>query len=206
MELIEVGESDRDRWNDFVTTSPSFGLLQSYEWGEFKEGLGWKAIRLAAQQQGQITAGAQLLIRTVLAGLFSLAYVPRGPLAHWEDRTTATELLSALRMEARRHRSIFMRIEPPLLNTPEAHRRLKQLGLGASSYSNQPRTTIILDLTQGLDELLAQMHQKTRYNIRYAAKKGVTVRLGGSEDLARFYRLMQITGRRGGFTPRTLDY
>jgi lipid II:glycine glycyltransferase (peptidoglycan interpeptide bridge formation enzyme) len=50
------------------------------------------------------------------------------------------------------------------------------------------------------------MHQKTRYNIRYATKKGVSVWVGGREDLTTFHHLMQITGRRGGFKPRTLDY
>jgi lipid II:glycine glycyltransferase (peptidoglycan interpeptide bridge formation enzyme) len=43
------------------------------------------------------------------------------------------------------------------------------------------------------------MKQKTRYNIRLAEKKGVTVRQGGPDDLPLFTRLMQITGERDAF-------
>jgi lipid II:glycine glycyltransferase (peptidoglycan interpeptide bridge formation enzyme) len=63
-----------------------------------------------------------------------------------------------------------------------------------------------LDLTQDLDGILKQMHKTTRYNVRYAARKGVAVRVGGKEDLTILDQLMQVTGRRAGFTPRKLDY
>ena len=43
------------------------------------------------------------------------------------------------------------------------------------------------------------MKQKTRYNIRLAARKGVTVRAGGEADLPAFYRLMEVTAQRDGF-------
>ena len=43
------------------------------------------------------------------------------------------------------------------------------------------------------------MRPKTRYNIRLAARKGVRVRVGGADDLARFAALMAETGSRDGF-------
>jgi len=154
----------------------------------------------------QIVALAQLLIKRFPLGLFSVGYVPRGPLVDWQDGETTAALLDALHGEAWRHRAVFVKIEPPLLNSPVADCRLRQCGFQVSRYTNQPRATIVLDLSPGLNQVLAQMHQKTRYNIRYAARKEITIRVGGREDLAAFYRLMQATGRRAGFTPRSLDY
>jgi len=48
------------------------------------------------------------------------------------------------------------------------------------------------------------MKQKTRYNIRLAEKKGVTVRL--SNDLENFHRVSQITAERDGFFVHSQDY
>lgn len=129
LQVFQIDEGHREQWNGFAAQSPHFTLMQSYEWGEFKERLGWKAIRLATKQRGKITAVAQLFIKPAPLGLFSVGYVPRGPLVDWEDRTTTTALLDALHSEARRHRAVFMKIEAPLLNNPVAHRRLQQYGL-----------------------------------------------------------------------------
>jgi peptidoglycan pentaglycine glycine transferase (the first glycine) len=206
MEAIHVNANRREEWNAFVLREPSFALLQSWEWGEFKEKLGWKVIRTAVEQQGRIVAGAQILIKPAPLGLFSIAYVPRGPVGKWLDEETAPCLLDELHQVARCKRAIFLKIEPPLLYDPKIHRKLERYGFRASGYTNQPCATIIVDLTQDLDDILAQMHHKTRYNIRYAARKKVVVRMGGREDLVTFDHLMQRTGRRAGFIPRKLVY
>jgi lipid II:glycine glycyltransferase (peptidoglycan interpeptide bridge formation enzyme) len=151
-------------------------------------------------------AGVQMLVRLAPFGLVSMAYVPRGPIGDWLNEEITSPLLSELHQTARRYRAVFLRIEPSLLNDSVCAQILQRHQFRSSPYSNQPRATIIVDLAQGLDQLLAQMHHRTRYNIRYAAKQGVTVRVGGPEDLPMFHRLIQITGRRGGFSSRALDY
>lgn len=206
MRISQVSVDRRQEWNAFVASEPSFSLLQSWEWGDFKERLGWKAFRIAAEEQGQLVAGAQLLVRPFLSGLVSMAYVPCGPVGRWLDKEIASPLFDELHRVARNQRAVFLRMEPSLLNDSGRAQMLKQYNFKSSQYTNQPRATITMDLTPSPDELLAQFHQKTRYNIRYAAKKGVTVREGNADDLPKFFHLIRITGRRGGFSPRTLDY
>ena len=63
-----------------------------------------------------------------------------------------------------------------------------------------------IDLRQSEDELLAAMHQKTRYNIRLAQKRGVTVRPGTLADLELLYAMYDETARRDQFIIRPLDY
>ena len=50
------------------------------------------------------------------------------------------------------------------------------------------------------------MHQKTRYNIRLATKKGVIIKEGTREDLKDFHRIMEVTGKRDDFMIRPLSY
>jgi hypothetical protein len=45
--------------------------------------------------------------------------------------------------------------------------------LAPSPQTIQPPRTIVIDIARSDDEILAAMHQKTRYNIRLAAKKDV---------------------------------
>ena len=64
-----------------------------------------------------------------------------------------------------------------------------------------------LSLNHSLDTLLANMKQKTRYNIRYAMRKNVTVQaLKEKSQLGVFYCLLQETAKRDRFTIRSLDY
>ena len=56
------------------------------------------------------------------------------------------------------------------------------------------------------DELMASFHQKWRYNIRLAERKGVTVRICGKEMVPAFSDLMLTTGVRDGFVTRKPEY
>lgn len=197
---------DCEEWNPFVAQEPSFGLLQSWEWGEFKEKLGWKAYRIAVKKEGQIIAGAQMLIKSVVPGVMSVAYVPRGPIGDWLDADIAPKLLDELHKVARQHKAVFLKIEPPLLNKPGFDQALREQHFRPSPYSNQPRATIILDLTHSLDDILKQMRKKTRQYIGGAVREGITVRIGQREDLPAFYDLMRATGKREHFPSRVRTY
>ena len=111
MQVIHVPASRRGEWNTFVAAHTSFALLQSWEWGDFKERMGWKAFRIAVEHQRGILAGVQLLIKSLPLGLASMAYVPRGPLGDWLDEAILSRLLCELHQVARRHRAVVLRIE-----------------------------------------------------------------------------------------------
>lgn len=70
----------------------------------------------------------------------------------------------------------------------------------------QFRNTIRIDLAADEDALLARMKQKTRYNVRLATRKGITVRLGSKEDLDTLYHCYAETCVRDGFVIRERNY
>src|SRR5206468_1697415 len=104
--------AQRDRWDSFVLSHPRGHLLQSYAWGEFKAQHRWPAQRLLVSDTatGRPLAGAQVLYRE-MAGL-AIAYIPKGPVVDWQDRPVADELVRALRKMTRKHRAIYLKIEP----------------------------------------------------------------------------------------------
>jgi lipid II:glycine glycyltransferase (peptidoglycan interpeptide bridge formation enzyme) len=57
----------------------------------------------------------------------------------------------------------------------------------------------VVDLDADPEEVLGRMKQKTRYNVRLAARKGVTVRAGGEADLPAFFQMMEVTAGRDQF-------
>jgi lipid II:glycine glycyltransferase (peptidoglycan interpeptide bridge formation enzyme) len=65
---------------------------------------------------------------------------------------------------------------------------------------------MLIDLTPPEEQLLAAMKPKTRYNVRLAEKKGVTIRSGDVADLDLLYTLYVETAQRDGFIIRPIDY
>ena len=71
----------------------------------------------------------------------------------------------------------------------------------------QPRYVFRLDITPELDELFANLHSKTRYNIRLAKRRGVQIKENCTrEDLRVFYDVLTITAKRDNFLIRSYDY
>jgi len=204
--ITNITEDCQDQWNALVMGESTFTMLQSWEWGEFKEKFGWKPYRIAVMEGGELIAGAQLLIKSLVPGLFRMIYVPRGPVGEWHNPSVGTLLFEEMHRVARDHKAIFLRIEPPIMHDSPHVSFLQDHGFQPNSYSNQPIATIFIDLQQGMEYVMSQFHQKTRYNIRYAKRREVTFRIGTEEDLPVFHDMMKITGERGGFTVRSLDY
>lgn len=183
---------DDNRWTTFLDDHPEAHLLQSAEWGRLKEGFGWRAFRLV---QGD--TGAQVLFRRLPMG-FTLAYIPKGPVGNsWQA------LWPELDQLCRAQRAVFLKVEPDGWE-PLDDELSRQLAGWLPTDPIQPRRTIEVDLSAGLDHVLARMKQKTRYNIHLAQRKDVRVQ--HSEDLEGFHRMMLITGQRDGFGVHTLSY
>ncbi len=206
MNVTEITSQRRDEWNDFIAQQPYFMLMQSWEWGEFKENTGWKAIRLAIEENNKIIAGAQILIKSAPLGLAGAAYIPRGPIVDWQNEAVTKKLLSAINKATKKHRCISIKIEPAIPYTAELDRQLQTIGFEECEFNNQPQCSMLIDLTLDEEQLMAKMSKTTRYNIRYSARNGVEVREAGEGDFEHFYNLLTFTAERSGFPARAKDY
>jgi lipid II:glycine glycyltransferase (peptidoglycan interpeptide bridge formation enzyme) len=192
-------------WESFLAGQPRTHLLQSEAWGRLKADFGWEPVRVVDPSGAQ---GAQLLFRRLPLG-WSLAYLPKGPVGGDPAAgfpTAWDALWPEIDRAARRRRAIFLKVEPDLWEGEDAAPQ-PAAGFVPSAHAIQPPRTLRLDLSCAEAELLASMKQKTRYNVRLAEKKGVSVRLydaatapGPATDaLDEFARLMQVTGSRDAF-------
>jgi len=166
----------KDQWEQKMSSQVQAQFLQSWEWGEFQKRLGRQVWRL------EIEGEYLLVIKMPLPLGWNYLYIPR----------TRVELnigkLEALKQLAIQEKSLFIRIEP-------IQQDLAGLGFTKAGQV-QPIKTLLLDLSKSEEELLEQMHQKTRYNIRLAEKKGVKLVLSKSEEFPKFYDLIVDTYRR----------
>ncbi|MDP3793798.1 MAG: peptidoglycan bridge formation glycyltransferase FemA/FemB family protein, partial [Candidatus Uhrbacteria bacterium] len=102
--------------------------------------------------------------------------------------------------------SLFDRFEPFIEEDQVLIQEMMRTGL-RHRHAINPSTTLLVDLMKTENELLAQMHPKTRYNIRVADKHGVTVREARrEEDIEIFLRLLQETAERDQFMPQPAKY
>jgi lipid II:glycine glycyltransferase (peptidoglycan interpeptide bridge formation enzyme) len=175
---------------DAVATHP----LQSWAWGDFRHQLGQQVVRLGGFAGSNMKWSVQMTIHHLPRLPWTIGYVPRGPLPN-------KSMLQEIRHEAARRRAIFVKFEPNVVVNPKspASRKMKELGLRPGKEIFTPYTFQV-DLDKSDDELLAQMKSKTRYNIRLAERKGVTVKQDNSEKaFAIFQQLTEETTHRQKF-------
>jgi len=215
----------QDDWDTSLASLPEPHILQSWVWGEVKSKYGWKAERWIWEDNGNATAAAQVLERRWPAGLpwpsWRVLYVPRGPILDWSNAALASAVLTDLTALARERQAIFLKIDPELTLTlsevpdgelvPSAvgtsvEETLRRLNWIPSLEQVQFRSTLRLGLESDEDELLARMKSKTRYNIRLAERKGVSIRSGSESDFDELYAMYRETSIRDGFVIRPRSY
>lgn len=194
-----------EEWDDFVLSKGGH-LLQSWGWGDFKSRFGWEVARFVARDEAgkQLDGVVQVLLRDFPLG--KMAYVPKGPVADPEDEDTWRRLLTMLRSFGRERGVVFLKVEPDREEEPPLAELLASEGFRPAKHAIQPRSTMVVSLEGDPEEILLRMKSKTRYNIRLAERKGVTVREGGEEDIPLFYRLLEETGERDAFAVHEEEY
>ncbi len=184
-------------WNHYLSQHHDVHMLQSSAWGKLKSEFGWQSVYIVVDN-----VGAQVLFRSLPLG-FSLAYIPKGPVG---PRIAWEKIWSEVDKICRQRKSVFLKLEPDLWKdaADDLWGGAPPAGFRFSPQDIQPLRTIIVDLHADEEQILARMKQKTRYNIRLAARKEVVVR--PTDDVDAFYSLINLTGERAEFGVHSLEY
>ena len=206
------------------STASSF--LQSDFWGSFKGKFGWQAlafrvtwnVRASNNDETNDPCETSLLVlcRSLIKGRFSLAYIPWGPELpdHFPDddakRGSALHEIARALKEVLPVSTVFIRFDPPWYSegreTPPP--RIPTPLIRATADIQAP-DTVIVDLRPPMEEILAAMKSKWRYNARLAVKKGVTLRRASvteDSEINEFYNLLTETARRDGIAIHGKEY
>ncbi|MBP7671074.1 peptidoglycan bridge formation glycyltransferase FemA/FemB family protein [Candidatus Gracilibacteria bacterium] len=195
-------EAEFGRWDEFVGR---LGCLEQLtKWGRFSgRGKFW----VVGLFEGEDLVGGCLVVRRALPLGFCWFYGARGPVVKEkrEKRKEKKEAIEVLRGEVarlgRREKAIFWRIDPGVSREEE----FLAEGFRFIEEGFYPQTTLMVDLSLSEEEILAQMKQKGRYNVRLAAKKGVVVRRD-DQAVGEFWRLLKETTERDGFSGHGEEY
>lgn len=218
-------------WNNWVVTQPLGSLFQASIWRHFKNqipgiakswvvtihGGGSTSSDAKSQRNGAIIGGG-LIIRHALPRGYSWLECPRGPV--WDEKLSPVEtedffqkFLEKVSAIAEKEKSIFLRIDPPIITkgsandepntenkTEKTYEKItKKLHFKKAHAQAFPEATILVDLTQSEEKILAQMKPKGRYNIKVAEKHGITIEKVPKSDVKIFFNLLKKTGSRDGF-------
>lgn len=205
MLIREVRPEEKDIYNKVVSHP-----LQSWEWGEFREKTGVQIVRLGKFEGQNLTAGYQITFHKIPKFDFYVGYLPKSEMP---DK----KLFEALLTLGKEKRAIFIKLEPgvgapiSLENKPSlAKQKLIDFLLSSGCVYGRPqftKYTFQIDLAKSEEELLRQMHSKTRYNVRLAQKKGVEVSENNSDEAFEVYLDLTFeTTKRQRFYAHTREY
>ncbi len=162
--------------------------LQSKKWGEFREKTGIKVVT---------GKNFILTIHPIPKTKFTIGYLPKG-------NNITQELLNELQIIGENENCIFIQIEP---NIEKGNATYNFKNITPAAHPLFTKYNFILDISKSEEELLKNMSQKTRYNIKLAQKKGVTILKDNSESGFKDYlNLTKETTERQKFYSHTQKY
>ena len=209
---ILQNKKDEEEYSDFLEKHERCNFQQSLEWAKVKQS--WKReVILAEDTNGKINGSLMVLVRKI-PFFGNIMYSARGPVCDIHNIEVLRQITEGAKELAKKYNAIVLRIEPDIKSNDTDFRNI-MLELGYSIKDDaknfrdeiQPRYVFRLDTKNKTeDEIFKNFHQKTRYNVRLATKKGVTGKEGTREDLKDFHKIMVTTGIRDGFITRPLEY
>ncbi len=205
MNIVNI--EDKQSLNNFLIKQKHSQFLQSWEWGEFQKKAGNKVFHLGIEEDAKLISVITFIKKDLFLGK-SYFYAPRVLINNEESSNLAgglkiNNLFNRIKKIAQAEKCIFLRFDPInkfQISDSKFHAR-QPIGQIQKTIDIQASKTLILNIEKSEDEILKSMHQKTRYNIRLALKKGVVVKeiKDVNSKFDEFWNLMQETESRDGF-------
>jgi lipid II:glycine glycyltransferase (peptidoglycan interpeptide bridge formation enzyme) len=195
MTIQKLGEIiDINQYNALATHP-----MQSYEWGEVRAKQGVEIIRFGEFENDELKHIYQMSLHNLPHVPYKIGYIPKSELP-------SEEFIDYLKDFGKANKLLFIKFEPNILKR-NANDTSQFANLTESPTPLFPKWTLQLDLQKTEEELLANMKQKTRYNIRLAQKKGVVVKeMTNEEGFAIFSKLYFETTARQKYHGHNSEY
>ncbi len=196
-------EEEIAKWDELVVANPDGGnTLQCKVFAAVKQAAGWTPQYVIHELDGGDIAA--LYLSKKVFGLGELWYAPKGP-----GVLTANQLREVTQDLKKNAKGIFaVKIEPDIVDGTIRKDDLQSFGLVKVRNIQYNWATVLVDLAPSEEEIINSFRQKTRYNIRLAERKGVTVEAveSSDENLEIMYGLMEVTAKRAGVFLRDKGY
>jgi len=199
--MIKVIE---ENFNQKIFDEKAHHPLQSWAWGEARKKMGLKILRLGEFKKNQLINVYTITFHKIPLISYSIGYLPRSVIP-------SKEILDFLFQYGKKNKIIFIKTEPYVEKSQILNSKLqtqnKKYKIQKSPHPLFPDWTQILDIEESEEELLKNMHPKTRYNIKLAQKKGVMVKEESNKTgFEIFSKLYFETCKRQGYFGHNLKY
>ncbi len=194
MDLRVITEKQKKQYDKLFTH-----VIQSFECGEARKDLRIPLLRYGIYKNNKLNKAFQLTLHQIPFTKKYVGYLPKGPVP---DK----ELAEALKKIGKENNCAFIKIEPDAEQNKENDFKID------TSFHISPKPlftkyNFVLDITKPEEELLKQMHPKTRYNIRIAQKHGVKVAERTDDEAFDIYlKLYFETTKRQGYHGHNENY
>ncbi len=185
-------------WNSLLVANPDNGnVFQSYEFAMQKETGGYKARFLIVNNV------ALTVLEKSVPAFGKLWYLPKGPGVN--TVTDLFKIIDELKPFAKKRGVFAIRTEPEMHRDNQVE--LKKRGLVPAKAIIPNPSTILLDIHEDLETVMASLNQKGRHAIRRAERDGVTIEQVPSSDknCKIMYDLLAETAK-GQFGIRSYEY
>ncbi len=188
-------------WREALKRFDESNFLQSWQWFDVYKSLGSKVVReIIIDDQGTAVGLIGAIVRKAKRGRY--LEVPGGPLIDWSNMVLKASVIKELTRIGHKELCVFVRIRPQLIDSPEAREDFATLGFNKAPMHLHAEHTSIIDITPSEEILLGNMRQQTRYEVKRAPKREITVRRESSEiAIDTFYKVQQDTAKRQDFVP-----
>lgn len=193
-------------WDRLVDSTAGSDVTQLTAWARLRGRVGYAPLYLLAFQAGELVGGAQIMYRCVPV-LGSVGYLPYGPVISPDaaDRNGICRALGGGLAALGRRRLRMLFVQPPE-GADDLSRELLRRGFRTSSAGIAPAGSIRIDLTSTEDEIRRRFARRLRPWPKKWASRGVTVRIGDSQDIALLATLMTHSARHQDYQPLPVDY
>jgi len=192
---VRTDERARLTWDQDLARFDDCSPFQSYGWGEYRRGLGWKPYRwVALDDQNKVLAMMQGYLRRHPFGL-GLVWSEGGPVG---DLSLCNESLQAAITSATGLRRVYCRFRCDRQRNIEDVLRLGPQGWSTPWSPLTSSYTMRLDLTQDESQLLASLERNWRRNLKLSRAANLAIRLWPNptvdEILSVYSSMQQVKG------------
>ena len=195
----------KNSYINFLKEQEDYSLLQTLEWGKVKSN--WKQYLILVKDNSNIKGSAMILVRKLPYIKYTFMYSPRGPI--YSDEKTLEQLVLGIKELAKIENAFVFKADPLApITDKELFKNYFILNTNYKDFNGiQPKFISELNLIKykNKEEIINSFHSKTRYNIRLAERKNVTIEKS-KNFLDDFYNLMIETGKRDNFNIRSKSY
>ena len=197
-------------------------FLQSKEWREFQEKAGSRVF--CVENEGFSAS----IIEHELPVVGNYFYIPRGPVCSTVNSQQSKEGIRKVIELVEKEKVGWIRVDLKDKNDLNLIKENIKQKIVKAPHDMQPKEIFVLDIAKNEEDLLSEMSQKTRYNIKLAQKRGVKVfaitnnqdtrykqsaswRTNSNDKISKkyvdkFIELINLTAKRKGISFHAEDY